>query len=87
MIQVERGELADLEERRARIEQALDAVARQQLAALDVALAVLFRPALGGLGDVRAQLFDQCAVMRTPCAKLVIVRADAGLKLWCAHAF
>ena len=46
LVHVAGGELADLEERRARIEQPLDAVAGQQLAARDVALAVLFGPAL-----------------------------------------
>ena len=47
LVHVAGGELADLEERRAGIEQPLDAVARQQLAARDVALAALLacRPA------------------------------------------
>ncbi len=86
MVQIESGELADLEERRARIEQALDAVARKQFAALDMALAVLFRPALRRLGDVRAQLLDERAVMFATYTEIIAVRADASLKPWCAHA-
>ena len=57
-------ELADLEERRARIEQPLDALARQQLAARDMPLAMLLRPAERRLGDLVAQLLGQRAVVR-----------------------
>ena len=53
LVHVAGGELADLEEGRARIEQPLDPIARQQLAARDMALAMLLRPAFGGLGDAR----------------------------------
>src|SRR5213075_2649014 len=64
LVHVAGGELPDLEERRAGVEQPLDAVARQELAALDMALAVLFGAALRGFGDVGAQLLGKRAVMR-----------------------
>ena len=76
VVHVARGELADLEERRARIEQPLDAVARQQFAALDMALAVLLGPALRRLGDVGAQFLGERAIMRGAGAKLLAVRRD-----------
>ena len=70
LIHVARGELADLEERRAGIEQPLDPIARKQFAARDVAFAVLFGAALGGLGNIGAQLFGKRAVVRGTGAEL-----------------
>ena len=52
------GELADLEERRAGVEQAVDALARQQLAARDVPLARLGVAAERDLAGARAQVVD-----------------------------
>jgi large subunit ribosomal protein L31 len=52
-------ELADLEEGGARIEQAFDPLARQQLAARDMALPGLFRPAFGHARCLRPQVRDQ----------------------------
>ena len=69
VVHVAGGELADLEERRARIEQPLDAVARQQLAARDMPLAMLFGAAQRRLGDVGAQLLGQRAIMRRARAR------------------
>ena len=54
-------ELADLEERRAGVEQAVDALARQQLAARGVALARLRVAAEGNLRRLHAQVVDLCA--------------------------
>ena len=48
VVEVVRGERAQLEERRAGVEQAVDALARQQLAALGVAGARLLAAALRG---------------------------------------
>ncbi len=59
------GELADLEERRARVEQAVDAVARQQLAARRMALARLGVAAERDLGRLGAQVVDlRCRTRR-----------------------
>jgi hypothetical protein len=52
------GELADLEEGRAGVEQAVDPFARQQLAAGQMLLARRFRPAEGDLLDLLVQVGD-----------------------------
>ena len=61
VVHVAGRELADLEERRAGIEQPLDAVAGQQLAARDVALAVFFGPALAPPAATSARNFSASA--------------------------
>ena len=55
VVHAEGGELADLEERRAGVEQAVDALARQQLAARRVALARLGVAAERDFGGARAR--------------------------------
>jgi GrpB-like predicted nucleotidyltransferase (UPF0157 family) len=57
------GERRDLQERRARVEQGGDAVARQQLAALDVLLARLLAAALGRACQAPVEFVDQRAVV------------------------
>ena len=64
VVHVAGGKLADLEERRTGIEQALDAIAGQELAAGDVPVAMLLGSALRCLGHVGAQLRGQRAVVR-----------------------
>ena len=86
IVHVAGGELADLEERRAGIEQALDPVAGKQLAARHMALAMLLGPALRSFGDVVTQLLDKGTVMRERAAVFGAVGADVCLKLRCAHA-
>src|SRR5204862_7570226 len=86
LVHVASGELADLEERRAGVEQALDAVARKQLAARNVALAVLFGPALRRLGDIRAQFLGKRAIVRDARAILVALGDDLALDPRRAHA-
>ena len=53
------GQRRELEERAAGVEQPVDAVARQQLAAADVPLAGPLGSAERGGGQLRAQLVDQ----------------------------
>ena len=86
VVHVAGGELADLEERRAGIEQPLDAVARKQLAARDVALAALLGAAQRRLGDVGAQFLGQRAIMRGAGAELVAVGRDLAVDARRAHA-
>ncbi len=62
------GELADLEEGRAGIEQPLDPVARQQFAARDVALAMLFRSAQRRFCHACAKLVRKRAIVRGEAA-------------------
>ena len=76
MIQVAGGELADLKEGRAGIEQPLDAVAGKQLAARQMALARLLGAALGRLGDILAQLLRQRAVVRRARARFLARQVD-----------
>ena len=85
VIHVARRELADLEERRAGIEQPLDAVAGEQLAALNVALAVLLGTAYRCFGDVGAQFLGERAVMLGARAELFAVGRDFALDTRCAH--
>ena len=58
------GERGDLEERAAGVEQPIDAVAGEQLAALGVPDPGLLGPAQRGLGATLAQLVDQFAIGR-----------------------
>jgi hypothetical protein len=64
----------------------LDAVARQQLAALDVARPVLLGPTLRRLGDVGAQFRRQRAIVIGARAELFAVDRDFGLDTRRAHA-
>jgi hypothetical protein len=57
------GQLADLEEGRAGIQQAVDAVAGQQLAARDVAVAAGVGPAARGLGHLGVEFVAERPVM------------------------
>ena len=86
VVHVPRGQLPDFQEGRAGIEQPLDAVPRQELAALDVALAVLFWAALRRLGDVGAQLLGKRAIVLGAGAELVALCRDFALDARCAHA-
>ena len=63
-IEAERRQRRELEERRAGIEQQLDAFAGQQLAAADVARAGRLATAGGGARQARAQVLDQGAHRR-----------------------
>ncbi len=53
------GQCRQFQERAARIEQSVDAVARQELSTADVALACAFGPAERRHGELAAQLVDQ----------------------------
>ena len=61
VVHAERGERRELEERRARVDQALDAVAREQLARARVPLAGALRSAQARLGETLAQLRYEAA--------------------------
>ena len=73
-------ELADLEERRARVEQAVDALARQQLAARRMPLARLGVAAERDLGRAGAQVVDLAPQERGVGLELVRARVDARLQ-------
>ena len=77
-----RGELRELEERRAGVEQRAHALARQQLAARDVLRARAFAAALLDLGDLRLQVGDQrrhrVAVPRERRVARIELRFDDG---------
>src|SRR6266446_333721 len=64
-----RSQSADLEKWRARIQEPTDAIARQQLASLNVSLAMLRRAAAARCGDRRAQHRSQRPVVRVTGAK------------------
>ena len=76
------GERRQLQERRARIEQGGDAVARQQLAALGVPVARLLAAALRGARQPRVEFVDQRAVpgalSRNSCERGSSCEADDG---------
>src|SRR4051794_4893143 len=80
------GELPQFEERRSRIEQALDAIAGQKFAPLDMAIAMLLRTALRRFGDIRTQLACKRAVVRISRSELFVVRNDFAVDPRCAHA-
>src|SRR5258706_10169236 len=64
VVHAEGGELRELEEGRARIQQGAHALARQELAAVRVLLLRIRPAALGRLRDLRAQVFHERAVVR-----------------------
>ena len=74
-----RGELADLEEGRAGVEQAVDALARQQLAAGDVALSRLGVAAEGDPRRLRAQVGHLRRQVRCVAPEIVGARVEARL--------
>ena len=86
VVHVAGSELTDLEERRAGIQQALDAVARKQFAALDMARSMLLRPTFRRLRDVGPQLLRKRAIMRSSSAELFAVGRDFALDPGRAHA-
>jgi hypothetical protein len=73
------GELADLEEGRARVEQAVDALARQELAARRMALARLGVAAERDLGRTGAQVVDLSLEGRGVAPELLRARVDSRL--------
>ena len=77
VVHAEGGELADLEEGRAGVEQAVDALARQQLAARRVALPRLGVAAEGDLGGLGPQVVDLLLQRGGVAAEIVRARVDA----------
>ena len=80
LVHAERGELPELEERRARIEQPVDAVAREELAARDVLVARRLAAALGHLARLRAQVLDERSHRRRVGLELGRAGLDLGLE-------
>ena len=76
-----RGDGGDLEEGAARVEQLGDALAGQQLAAGDVALAGLLRASLGGAGEQVAQVGDERLVLLAVGGGVRHVRLRVGVKV------
>ena len=85
LVQIARRELADFEERRARVEQPLDAVARQQFAARGVAVARFLGPAQRRRRDIGAQLGREPAIMLEARLILVTVGDDLAVDPRRAH--
>ena len=81
VIEVAGGQLADLQEGRTRIQQTLDPLTRQQLAARRMALAGAFVAAQRGLGDLRAQIRHQGPVVRGVAGEGFAGRVDNGVQL------
>ena len=73
-------ERRQLEERRAGVEDLVDALTRQQLAALVVARAGLLAAALLGRGDVRRDLFDRLQVVVAVLSELGRTRLGLALE-------
>src|SRR6185436_14663625 len=71
------GQRAELEERTARVEQRLDAVARQKLAASDVLRARILAAARGRRGLARPELLDEPGHVSGIRAKLGAASVDA----------
>src|SRR5262249_15042556 len=86
VVHVAGGELSDLEERRTGIEQSLDAITWQELAAIDVALPMLLRSAHRRLGDIGAQFLRERTVVCVARSELFVVRDDFAVDPRCAHA-
>jgi hypothetical protein len=86
IIHVASGELANLKEWRAGIEQSLDTIARKQFAARDMTFPMFFKTPLGGLGDICAKLLGERAVVRETRAELLAVRCDYAVDPRRAHA-
>jgi len=73
-------QLADLEERRAWVEQPVDALARQQLATRGMPLLCLGPAALGHLGEQPAQGLDLFEHGRAVAGELRRTRVDLGVQ-------
>ena len=80
VVQVVAGQLADLEERRARVEQPVDAVAHQQLVAAFVLRAGGSRTACAHLGGEIAQFAASARLTASLAANSAAVPIDAGLR-------
>ena len=78
VIEAARGQRADLEKGRAGVQQPLDPLARQKLAARCVARPRRLRPAKRRLRRPRPQAFDQGAVDRQVARERVRERVDGG---------
>jgi len=78
-------QLTHFQQGRAGIEQAFDALARQQLAPRGVAFAALLVPTQRRLGHLGAQLLCQRTVVRGAGLNLRIVRVEGGCKDKSAH--
>ena len=74
------GELADFEERRARVEQAIDTLARQQFAAAEVFFACALAAALRDGLRLSAQVVHQRQHRRAIFTELGTATADTGLE-------
>jgi hypothetical protein len=74
------GERRQLEDRRARIDQRVDAVARQELAARDVPRARLLAAAACDLGGLRTKVGHELAHQRRIRAKVLGARIELGLE-------
>ncbi len=85
VVQSERGERGQLEERRARVEQPLDPLADRQLALLAMTLEVFGAAAFACRGLVRAQLGDELLHAIAIGLKNGIGRADVALDLLHRH--
>ena len=79
VVHAEGGELADLEERRARVEQAVDPLARQQLAARRMPLARLGVAAEGDRSGLGPQVVDLLLQEGGVAAEVLGARVDARL--------
>jgi hypothetical protein len=86
LVHVARGELADLEERRTRIEQPLNPVAGQELAARDVPFAMFLGSAPCCSGNIVTQFAGERAVVLRSLSELSAFRSDFALDARCAHA-
>ncbi|MNQ73676.1 hypothetical protein D3C85_884160 [compost metagenome] len=81
------GQLADLEEGRAGVQQALDPVARQQLAPRHMAVAAGVGAAARGLGHLLVKLIPQGAIVRIQRFESRTVAIDGGNQLGHAPRF
>ena len=79
------GELPDFEKGAAGVEQMVHPIARQQLAAPDMARARCVAPAQRRGGDIGAQLVGQRAVMRGIGPKRLAVGRERGVENRSAH--
>ena len=75
------GQRGQLQERAARVEQPVDAVARQQLAAADVALAGALRAAERGGGQLGAQLCRPARGARSRCDTRDVIAEARSVEL------
>ncbi|MCY1447080.1 hypothetical protein D9M71_636830 [compost metagenome] len=74
------GQLADFEERRARVQQAVDTLARQQFATRGMPFLGLGPAALGNLGEQAAQGLDLFEHGRAVDGKFCRTRVDLGVQ-------